>query len=74
MLDLSHAGVLTEELLQRMIGVIYRPESERYSHYLEARAAKQFDLLVHVDTTRALEPLERWSATEEPADTFPTGL
>ena len=68
------SGMLDQRLLQRMIGVIYRPESERFSHYVHARAARQFDLLVHIDETRALEPLEAWSAVEEPAETYPSGL
>jgi hypothetical protein len=38
-----------------------------------ARASDQFDLLCHVDETTALKPLERWSAVEEPADTYPSG-
>ncbi|MBW3608217.1 MAG: erythromycin esterase family protein [Actinobacteria bacterium] len=67
-------GLLAGELLQRMIGVIYRPETERWSHYVYAHAAQQFDLLVHVDETTALEPLEPWSAHEQPAETYPTGL
>ena len=67
-------GHLGEELLQRMIGVVYRPETERASHYVHARAREQFDLLVHVDTTTALEPLEPWSAAEAPPETYPTGL
>ncbi|MFP5362294.1 MAG: erythromycin esterase family protein [Thermoleophilia bacterium] len=72
-LDLR-GGLLAEELLQRMIGVIYRPETERWSHYVYAHAADQFDLLVHIDETTALEPLEPWSAHEQPAETYPTGL
>ena len=67
-------GALDDEWLQRMIGVIYRPETERWSHYVSARPAAQFDLLAHVDETTALEPLERWSADEAPADTYPSGL
>jgi erythromycin esterase-like protein len=68
------SGALDKPLLQRMIGVIYRPESERLSHYVQARAARQFDLLVHIDETHALEPLEAWAAVEEPAETYPSGL
>jgi erythromycin esterase-like protein len=68
------AGALRDQRLQRMIGVIYRPQSERVSHYVTARAGEQYDLLVHVDSTRALDPLERWSAVEEPADTYPFGV
>jgi erythromycin esterase-like protein len=67
-------GALSDPLLQRMIGVIYRPDTERWSHYVEARAARQFDVLVHVDETGALEPLEPWAAIEEPAETYPSGL
>ena len=59
--------------LERAIGVIYRPESERLSHYFHARLPKQFDALVHIDKTRAVEPLERtsvWDEGELP-ETFP---
>jgi erythromycin esterase-like protein len=67
---------LRELRLQRAIGVIYRPESERQSHYFEAVPAEQFDLLIHLDQTRALEPLEReslWEEGEVP-ETYPSAL
>jgi erythromycin esterase-like protein len=67
-------GLLSDRLLQRMIGVIYRPETERLSHYVEATAAEQFDVLVHIDETTALEPLEPWSAIEEPPELYPSGV
>src|SRR5438045_59754 len=59
--------------LERAIGVIYRPESERLSHYLHARLPKQFDAIIHIDETRAVEPLERTSVwdTGELPETFP---
>lgn len=61
--------------LQRAIGVIYRPRTERQSHYLHARLADQFDAVVHLDHTRALEPLDQVSEWEHaPAETYPTGL
>ena len=63
-----------ERLLQRMIGVVYRPGTERQSHYVEASVREQFDLLVHVDETTALEPLERWSSMEAPVATSPPGV
>jgi erythromycin esterase-like protein len=62
--------------LERAIGVIYRPGTERWSHYFHARLADQFDAVIHFDETRAVEPLERtpqWSKRELP-ETFPTGL
>ena len=49
---------LSEPRLERAIGVIYRPESERTSHYFDARLAQQFDAVIHVDTTRALEAID----------------
>jgi erythromycin esterase-like protein len=51
--------------LQRAIGVIYRPETERRSHYFRARLADQFDAVIHLDETRAVEPLERTAGWEE---------
>jgi erythromycin esterase-like protein len=60
-------------LLQRAIGVIYRPETERFSHYFHARLPEQFDAMLHVDETTALTPLERtagWEAGELP-ETYP---
>jgi erythromycin esterase-like protein len=62
--------------LERAIGVIYRPATERGSHYFHARVAEQFDAVVHVDRTRAVEPLERtaaWGGRDAP-ETYPTAL
>jgi erythromycin esterase-like protein/predicted phosphoribosyltransferase len=62
--------------LERAIGVIYAPDTERRSHYFHARLADQFDYVLHFDDTRAVEPLERTSTWEagEVAETFPSGL
>ena len=59
------AHALRSGRLQRAIGVIYRPETERRSHYFRARLADQFDAVIHVDETRAIEPLERTAGWEE---------
>jgi erythromycin esterase-like protein len=68
-IDLRNAGdkvgVLHGPRLERAIGVIYRPETERLSHYFHARLAKQFDAIIHIDETRAVEPLERTSIWDE---------
>jgi erythromycin esterase-like protein len=60
--------------LERAIGVIYLPQSERQSHYFDARLSDQFDAVIHFDKTTALEPLERYALWEtgEPPETFPT--
>ncbi|MDT4959819.1 MAG: hypothetical protein QOD31_3618 [Pseudonocardiales bacterium] len=77
LLSFLRAGHAAEALrsarLERAIGVIYRPQSERQSHYFRARVADQFDAVIHIDDTRALEPLERtarWEAGEVP-ETYP---
>ncbi len=69
MLPLRSDPVLASALegphLERAIGVIYLPHTERQSHYFYARLAEQFDFVIHIDETRAVEPLERsarWEA------------
>lgn len=62
--------------LERAVGVVYRPQTELLSHYLRARLPDQFDAVIHVDHTRAVEPLERtpeWRI-DEVEETFPSGL
>jgi len=69
-------SLLHEPLLERAIGVIYRPETERQSHYFHAHLSDQFDAVIHIDETRAVEPLERtstWDIGETP-ETFPSGI
>jgi erythromycin esterase-like protein len=64
---------LHQRRLERAIGVIYRPETERWSHYFYACMPEQFDAVIHLDKTRALEPLEftpRWERGEVP-ETYP---
>jgi erythromycin esterase-like protein len=62
--------------LERAIGVIYRPETERQSHYFYTRLADQFDAIIHIDETHALEPLDKVAAwnTGEPPETYPSGV
>lgn len=72
----GHRATLSAPRLERAIGVIYRPETERWSHYFPARLADQFDAVVHLDTTQALAPLEPdpgWHDPEAP-ETYPSGL
>jgi erythromycin esterase-like protein/predicted phosphoribosyltransferase len=74
--DLDLASALGAPRLERAIGVLYVPETERASHYFHARLPEQFDFVLHFDETRAVEPLERgalWEAGEV-AETFPSPL
>ena len=84
-LGLLHATGLPRfllPLLERAIGVIYRPDTERQSHYFHAQVAQQFDALVHIDRTRAVVPMEAdepWTSghaahAAEAAETYPQGL
>ena len=74
--DPELASALAAPRLERAIGVLYLPETERPSHYFHARLPEQFDFVLHIDETRAVEPLERsalWEAGEV-AETYPSGL
>jgi erythromycin esterase-like protein len=63
------------ELLERAIGVIYRPETERQSHYFSAAVARQFDAVIHIDETSALQALDGdVPAGGEAPETYPRGL
>jgi erythromycin esterase-like protein/predicted phosphoribosyltransferase len=76
MISRAAAEPLDVVRLGRAIGVIYLPATERQSHYYHVRPGGQFDAIIHIDRTRALEPLEVssvWVAGETP-ETYPTGL
>lgn len=64
---------LLADRLERFIGVIYRPETERWSHYAEVSLAKQFDAYVWFDETRAVEPLDGPRTGGVP-ETYPFGV
>lgn len=68
--------VLPNRGLERAIGVVYLPQSERNSHYFYANMANQFDAVIHIDTTEALKPLEKYAPApkEDAPETFPSGL
>lgn len=79
LLDLrpGHNEPLREELreprLERYIGVIYRPDTERMSHYALACLPEQYDAFVWFDETRAVTPLPAEIRTGED-ETYPFGL
>jgi len=74
--DGKTAKLMPRTRLERAIGVIYLPETERISHYFEAHLAEQFDVVLHYDRTQAVEPLERAARREpeEPVETYPVGV
>jgi erythromycin esterase-like protein len=76
--DAELSRALGEPRLQRAIGVIYRPQTERASHYYDVELPRQFDAIIHLDVTsalRGLEPGAEWEiGVEEPPETFPSGI
>ena len=70
------ASVLEDRRLQRAIGVIYRPETERMSHYFYASLPHQFDFMIHIDETEAVRPLPTFMHKRpgEMDETYPSGL
>ncbi len=71
--DRALAADLSMSRLERAIGVIYRPETERRSHYFEARLSAQFDALVWFEQTSPVTPLAGEPAEGAP-DVYPFGL
>ncbi|HYC43230.1 MAG TPA: erythromycin esterase family protein [Noviherbaspirillum sp.] len=69
-------ALLEEQRLERAIGVVYLPESERVSHYFHASLSRQFDAVIHIDETRAVRPLERTAAHHDGdvPETYPSGI
>ena len=70
-------AALSKPMLERAIGVIYRPETERVSHYFHARLPEQFDAVIHIDRSRALIPLDAsvsWHQNEEVPETYPSAV
>ena len=65
--------LIAEPRLERYIGVIYRPETERASHYSYAELSKQYDAFVWFDQTQALTPLPTLTNKKED-ETYPFGL
>lgn len=68
--------LLPSNYLERAIGVIYLPHSERRSHYFYANLPEQFDAVIHIDTTRAVKPLEKFALfeLEDAPETYPSGF
>lgn len=70
-------SALDSDRLERAIGVIYRPRTERLSHYFQARLASQFDAVIHIDRSSAVVPLEAgelWHSGDEAPETYPSGM
>ena len=69
-------GVMLQRRLERAIGVIYLPHTERHSHYFAAQMARQFDAVIHIDRSTAVRPLDAGGGlhAQEPPETYPSGI
>ena len=67
---------LSKSRLSRAIGVIYRPATERQSHYFYVNLPQQFDAILHIDKTRAVKPLDHLNVliSGEAPETYPVGI
>jgi erythromycin esterase-like protein len=65
---------LAEPLLERAIGVIYRPETELLSHYFQAELSRQFDAWIWFTETSAVAAQEIAAYAAGPDETYPSGL
>uniref|UniRef100_A0AC35FM85 Erythromycin esterase n=1 Tax=Panagrolaimus sp. PS1159 TaxID=55785 RepID=A0AC35FM85_9BILA len=65
---------LMEPKLERFIGVIYRPNTERWSHYSECKLSEQFDAFVWFDETSAVTPIRPEHIKKGEPETYPFGL
>jgi len=80
LLPLRGNGTLMQHLnlsrLQRAIGVLYLPQTERQSHYFFSKLPEQFDAVIHINTTHALKPLETTALWHkgEIFETYPSGM
>ncbi|KAL6066375.1 Erythromycin esterase [Balamuthia mandrillaris] len=77
--DKELTKLLGTSMLERYIGVIYRPDTELMSHYSRSTLSEQYDAVIHIDETSALPPLDPVShlPSEEPEnvpETFPEGV
>ncbi len=74
--DEEMKSLLSRPQLERAIGVIYRPQTERASHYFASRLSEQFDGIIHFDETRAVTPLDETSGWlhDDAPETYPEGL
>ncbi|WP_148863721.1 erythromycin esterase family protein [Marinobacter fonticola] len=76
-LELGSASpeVLHAPRLERAIGVLYLPRTERQSHYFRCRLPEQFDAVFHFDRTRALQPMDNVSEwSDANPETYPFGV
>lgn len=72
--DTALSSALADTRLQRFIGVIYRPETELLSHYMQTSPSRQYDGWVWFDQTAALAPAGPEGSEPDIPDNWPLGM
>ena len=74
--DSDHGGRIAESRGHRAIGVVYRPERERYGNYVPTVLPRRYDAFLFLDRTQALHPLHDVQPLEkgEVPETYPAGV
>jgi erythromycin esterase len=70
----ARPGLLADELPHRAIGVVYRPERERWANYVPTVLGDRYDAFLWFDETRALRPLHTWQVDAREPETYPSGV
>ena len=64
---------LEDDLPHRAVGVVYRPEAERWGNYVPTVLGRRYDAFCYLDETRALRPLHGVAAAGAETETYPYG-
>jgi len=62
------------ERYYRAIGVVYRPQAERWGNYVPTVLDRHYDAFLYLDRTRALDPLHRYERGTGEEETYPAGV
>jgi erythromycin esterase-like protein len=74
-LDLQNQDEIFAKVIgHRAIGVVYRPEYERFGNYVPSMPSRRYDAFLFIDESRALEPLRVYVDSKEIPETWPQGL
>lgn len=72
--DLEQTPFENQSFGHRAIGVVYRPQYERYGNYVASVIPRRYDAFIYLDHTRALHPLHGESKNKKMPDTYPFGM
>jgi len=66
--------LLVDEVPHRAIGVVYRPERDRWANYVPTALGDRYDAFLWVDETQAVRPLHPLHIDTREPETYPSGV